>query len=138
GLILFLTGRDAELLRGLRQQMTEASDRREYERAARLRDQIAHLESARTPQSVVLPGALDTDVVGVSRHADRAAVATLVVRGGRVIGKETRILERAGALEDAELLRQVIVQHYLGRAELPRRIVVAQEPSDCDATREAL
>src|SRR4029079_1263119 len=48
GLILFLTGRDAELLRGLRQQMTEASDRREYERAARLRDQIAHLESART------------------------------------------------------------------------------------------
>jgi excinuclease ABC subunit C len=86
----------------------------------------------------VLPGALDTDVLGVSRHADRAAVATLVVRGGRVIGKETRILERAGAIEDAELLRQIIVLHYLGRAELPRRIVIAGEPADCDATREAL
>jgi excinuclease ABC subunit C len=137
-LILFLTGRDSDLLRRLREQMSEAADRREFERAARLRDQISVLETARTPQSIVLRNTRDTDVLGVARHARHAAVATLVVRGGRVIGKECRILERIDGVDDATLLQQVLVQQYLHRTGLPRRLVLGVPPADAEVTREAL
>ncbi len=137
-LILFLTGRDSDLLRGLREQMGQAAERREFEHAARLRDQIGLLESARTPQSIVLRGSRDTDVLGMARHGRRAAVTTLVVRGGRVIGKECRILERIDGLDDASLLQQVLVQQYLHRTGLPRRLVLGVLPADAEVTREAL
>ena len=138
GLVLFLTGRDGELLKNLKQQMARASDAREFEHAARLRDQISLLDKARVPQSMVVPGARDTDVIGLARHGSRAAAATLVVREGRVIGKESRFIERGGALEDAELLSVVLTQHYLYSASLPRRLVMGVLPADTEVVREAL
>lgn len=138
GLVLFLTGRDGELLKNLKEQMTRASDAREFEHAARLRDQISLLEKARVPQSMVVPGARDTDVIGLARHGSRAAAATLVVREGRVIGKESRFIERGGSLEDAELLSLVLSQHYLYSASLPQRLVMGVLPADTEVVREAL
>ena len=118
--------------------MARAADAREFERAARLRDQVALLEKARVPQTMVSPGARDSDVIGLARHGSRAAVATLVLRGGRIVGKESRFIERAESLDDAELLRLVVSQHYLHRPGLPRRLVMASLPADAEALREAL
>ncbi|MBI5709354.1 MAG: excinuclease ABC subunit UvrC [Candidatus Eisenbacteria bacterium] len=138
GLLLFLTGRDAELLKRLRAGMEAAAAARRYEDAARLRDQVRLLETARVPQEVVAPGGRDTDVLGVARHGDRAAVAALVVRAGRVVGKETRVLDHAGALDEAGVLQAFLAQHYLARAGAPRRLVAAVEPADAGVTLEAL
>jgi len=85
--LLFLTGRDQDLLVRLRGEMNEASAVRDYERAARRRDQIGLLESARVPQTVVKRGGDDIDVIGAARHGDQAADAILILRGGRVVGK---------------------------------------------------
>ena len=65
------------------------------------------------PQKVVARGGRDTDVLGVARHARRAAVAALILRGGSVVGKETRLIERAGELDDAAVLHVFLSQHYL-------------------------
>lgn len=138
GLLLFLTGRDAELLRTLREQMEAAAHERRYEAAARLRDQIALLEDARVPQKVVSPSGRDTDVLGLARHGRRAAVAALLLRGGRVVGKETRLLDHADTLEDAALIQQFLVQHYLAGAPVPRRLVTGAPPADLEVTVEAL
>src|SRR5439155_195448 len=83
GLVLFLTGRDDELLGRLQRDMTSASEAREYERAARLRDQIRLLETVRRPQDVVAKGR-DADALGIARHGRRAAVVMLRVRAGRL------------------------------------------------------
>ena len=137
-LLLFLTGRDGELTERLRSEMAEAAAARRYERAAERRDQLELLARSRVPQKVVGAGGRDTDVVGLARRESRAAAAVLVLRGGRVVGKESRVLERAGELPEAELLESFLSQHYLPRRELPRRIVLSAEPAGADVRGEAL
>jgi excinuclease ABC subunit C len=138
GLLLFLTGRDDELLKRLRAEMATASEARLYERAARLRDQIGLLESARVPQAVVAARGPDADVLGLARDGRRASVVTLRVREGRVTGKESRTLQGVEGVPDSELLQSVLVQHYLALEELPRRIVMASLPADAEALAAAL
>src|SRR5262245_11540851 len=81
GLVLFLTGRDQDLLRTLRGEMEAAAAERRHEAAARKRDQIALLEKARSPQKMVARRGRDTDVLGVSRHGERGAAVLLLLRG---------------------------------------------------------
>jgi excinuclease ABC subunit C len=138
GFLLFLAGRDAELMARLRGEMEQAAAARRYERAAERRDQIELLDKARVPQKVVGIGRGDTDVVGLARHERRAAVAVLVLRGGRVVGKESRILDRAEDRSGAELLESFLSLHYLPRRELPRRIVLAESPGGAEVLSEAL
>ena len=138
GLLLFLTGRDRDLATRLRGEMDEAAAARNYELAARRRDQLRLLEAARVPQQVVRLGGSDADVVGIARHGRRAAAAVLRLRGGRVVGKESRVLERPEARDDAELLGIFLTQHYLGAAEPPGTILAAVEPADAEVTLAAL
>lgn len=137
-LLLLLAGRNDELVRRFREEMVRASEERRYELAATRRDQIALLERARVPQSVVSADPRDTDVLGFARHGDRAAIATLFVREGRVIGKDTRVLERAGGLDDAALLEAWVTQVALARPDLPRRVLVDSLPVDHAAFEGAL
>jgi excinuclease ABC subunit C len=138
GLLLFLTGRDRDLLRRLRAEMDQAASARRYESAARARDQIGLLEKARVPQQVVRRGGRDTDVVGLARHGSKAAVAILLLRGGRVVGKESRLIDRADSLDDAGLLQSFLTQHYLAQDGAPRMLVTALEPADAPLTAQAL
>ena len=137
-LILFLTGRNDELLVRLREEMQRASAERRFETAAQRRDQLRLLEKVRMPQSVVRRGGGDTDVLGVSRLGDRAAVAALVLRGGHVVGKEVRILNGAEGLDEPAVLASFVTQHYLARRSIPRRLVAAVSPVDADFALAAL
>jgi excinuclease ABC subunit C len=139
GLLWFLSGRDTELVERLRAEMEQASAERRFEIAARRRDQIRLLERARVPQKVVRPvGGRETDVIGMARFGQRAAVATLLLRDGRVVGKETRVLDRSGAVDAGGVLHAYLMQRYLGAARAPRRIVTALEPDDAVVLAEAL
>lgn len=138
GLLMFLSGRDAELPARLRAQMDAAAAERDYERAALVRDQIRLLARLRSPQTVVSPDVRETDVVGIARHGRRAAAAILLLREGRVVGKESRALDRADDLDDAGVLAAFLGQHYLARTALPRRIVVGVAPAGAEVLGEAL
>jgi excinuclease ABC subunit C len=138
GLLLLLAGRNDELLGRLRREMDEAASSRRYETAAQRRDQVRLLERAQVPQTMVTNDPRDTDVLGVARHGNRAAIATLLVRGGRVIGKETRLLERAAGVDDGALVEAWAAQHALARADLPRRVLVGALPEGHVALAEAM
>jgi len=138
GLLLLLAGRNDELLARLRREMDEAAAARRFEVAAQRRDQVRLLERAQVPQTMVTADPRDTDVLGLARHGERAAVATLLVRGGRVIGKETRLLERAAGVDDGALVEAWVAQHALARADLPRRVLVRALPGSHAALAEAL
>ncbi len=129
GLLLLLAGRNEELLARLRAEMAEAASTRRFELAGQRRDQIQLLERARIPQSVVSGDPRDTDVLGFAHHGSHAAIATLFVREGRVIGKETRIVERAVGLDDGGLLETWVTQYALARTDLPRRVLVGALPA---------
>ncbi len=138
GLMLLLAGRNDELLAQLRREMDEAAAGRRYEIAAQRRDQIRLLERAQVPQKMVTNDPRDTDVLGVARHGERAALATLLVRGGRVIGKESRILARAAGTDDGAIVELWVTQHALARTDLPRRVLVSEAPANAPALAEAL
>ena len=138
GLLLMLAGRNDELLSQLKREMHEASEGKRYETAAKRRDQIALLEKANVPQTMITADPRATDVLGVARGGDRAAITTLFVRGGRVIGKETRLLDRVEGLDDAALVETWITQHALTRDDLPRRVLVGTLPPGADVLAAAL
>jgi len=137
-MLLFLTGRDEDLLQRLKAEMHAASEAREFEVAARRRDQIHLLESARRPQKMVMRTGGDVDVVGITRHSGRAAVAVLMMRGGRVIGKESHFLVAHGEPDEATLLEAYLSQRYLPDPAVPRAIALSTEPASREVTAAAL
>ena len=90
----FLAGQTGRFLRRLEAQMREASDALEYERAARLRDDIGALRRAIEKQAVVLSDDTDADAVAFAQDELEAAVFVFHVRGGRVRGQRGYVVDK--------------------------------------------
>jgi excinuclease ABC subunit C len=122
---LFLSGKSSELLAGLRQQMQEASDALEFERAAQLRDQVRAIQATVEIQHVVepAPSAQDADVWGAFSGGHGLTVAVLFVRQGRVLGSSRFVV--AGTQLGA-VLPAALTQFYSGGRLVPDQIITPQ------------
>jgi excinuclease ABC subunit C len=117
----FLAGKTDRLARDLEQQMTEAAEQLDFERAARLRDDIGALKRALEKQAVVFGDGTDADVVAFAADDLEAAVQVFHVRGGRVRGQRGWIVEKSGEPGDSgegQLVEQFLTQFYGEQAEL--------------------
>lgn len=121
---LFLSGKSRELVEHITQKMEEASEKMEFEEAAKLRDQRIAIEKTIEKQGVVFHNGADMDVMGLCSRGDGLALAVLFVRGGQVIDKATFFW--AGlVMEDAnELLLGFLTQFYSQDKDIPPRIVL--------------
>jgi excinuclease ABC subunit C len=122
GARLFLGGKTAPLCRNLREQMEAASERLEFERAARLRDLLQEIErqSARSPLSSVLEE--DIDLFGVVVHGNQAAVSILVMRGGQVLDRRELFWEGEATISPSQLLAELLPQIYDQTTFLPKEL----------------
>ncbi len=125
---LLLEGRAEELIPELTAMMQAAAKEMEYERAARIRDQIAAVESSLEQQSVDLSRSVDWDVIGWKREGETAAFALLKLRNGRLVGRQALSVE-CRALPDPLTVAQFIQQHYQTAAP-PARLLVPILPAD--------
>ncbi len=117
----FLSGRTDRFARDLERRMTAAADELDFERAARLRDDLGALRRALEKQAVVLGDGTDADVVAFADDDLEAAVVVFHVRGGRVRGQRGWIVEKPGDPGDsaeAALVEQFLTQFYGAEAEL--------------------
>ncbi|HET9445017.1 MAG TPA: excinuclease ABC subunit UvrC [Steroidobacteraceae bacterium] len=131
-----LEGRGAELIDDLAQRMEEAAQKLEFERAARLRDQINGIKAIHSSQSVTRNVTEDIDAVAlVSRGSDHC-VSIVFVRGGRNLGS-SNFFPRAGLAEESELLSGFLSQYYLGR-DAPGEILISQPIEDADLLETTL
>ncbi len=117
----FLAGKTDRLARDLEVQMAEAAEQLDFERAARLRDNIGALKRALEKQAVVFGDGTDADVVSFADDDLEAAVQVFHVRGGRVRGQRGWIVEKPGEPGEsgqAQLVEQFLTQFYGDQAEL--------------------
>ena len=135
----FMAGQTQRFLRRLQQDMTAAARAQEYERAARLRDDIRALERAIEKQAVVLGDGTDADVVAFAEDQLEAAVQVFYVRGGRVRGQRGWVVDKVEDVGVDGLVEQFLSQAYLDEgSEVPREVLVPALPPDADAVTELL
>ncbi|BFO20559.1 hypothetical protein SHKM778_69470 [Streptomyces sp. KM77-8] len=108
----FMAGRTGTYLRRLERQMADAAEEMEYERAARLRDDIGALKKAMEKSAVVLADATDADLIAVAEDELEAAVQIFHVRGGRVRGQRGWVTDKVEEITTAALVEHALQQLY--------------------------
>jgi len=146
----FMAGRGEQFVRRLEKEMVAASTELEFERAARIRDDIAALRKAMEKNAVVLGDGTDADVVAFAQDALEAAVQVFHVRGGRVRGQRGWVVDKVEDVTTGDLVEHFVTQFYgdgdgtgtepgdSAAEEVPREVLVPELPGSAAALVEWL
>ncbi|MDF2823117.1 MAG: excinuclease subunit [Mycobacterium sp.] len=140
----FLSGKTDRFARDLEHQMTDAAEVLDFERAARLRDDLGALRRALEKQAVVLGDGTDADVMAFADDELEAAVQVFHVRGGRVRGQRGWVVEKSSEPDDPDtvshalLVEQFLTQFYGEQAELGSIVNEAADETTNPVPREVL
>jgi excinuclease ABC subunit C len=136
----FLDGDTAPVLDRLDKQMHESSDALEFERAARLRDQIVSVRKAIERQQMVDAKEEDYDAIGIVDDPLEASIQVFLVRKGRVVGRKGLVVDKVEDVGRAEFVGRLLEQLYgdLEAGDIPREILVPDAPDDPDLYQEFL
>jgi excinuclease ABC subunit C len=128
------------LLPTLRTEMTDASDREEFERAGRLRDQIESFEKAQRSTQGNLSDDLDGDFISLHEEGLHAAGSIFIVRRGSIKGSRSWIVDQERALEGDDQIGSLFFSIYSQSAptDIPSEIYLNHEPADRAALEEWL
>lgn len=137
-LVSFLAGGDDSTKRELQRRMREASGEQRFEDAARLRDQLAAVEHVMERNSVALGFDVDADVFGLKSDELSAAAHQFIIRGGRIRGERSWVVDVELDDSPSTLLEQVIQSAYEGDHEPPPQILVPLLPDNTEALEQAL
>ncbi|MCO5297413.1 MAG: excinuclease ABC subunit UvrC [Fimbriimonadaceae bacterium] len=123
----FLSGKEEGLLKGMRTEMGEAADALDFERAAKIRDQIASLESILQRQKVLSTNQVDQDVIAVVKDERGSAIQMLYVRSGKLIGQRQFYLDGSSEAAPGEAVQEFVKQYYSDAPEVPREVLLPVE-----------
>jgi excinuclease ABC subunit C len=136
----FMSGNTTGFVKRLEKEMYAASAEMDFERAARLRDDIGALRRAMEKQQVVLGDGTDADVVAFADDPLEVAVQIFYVRGGRIRGQRGWVADKTEDVDTGELVERFLLQLYDGEAgdAIPREVLVPALPDDADALEQWL
>lgn len=140
----FMAGETGRYVKRLEAEMRAAAGAQEYERAARLRDDVQALRRAMEKQAVVLGDATDADVIALADDELEAAVQLFNVRGGRIRGRRGWVVDKVDDAGPGTLIAQFLGEVYgagtqsTAAAQIPREVLVSHLPADSGAVTEWL
>ncbi|MCL4448878.1 MAG: excinuclease ABC subunit UvrC [Actinobacteria bacterium] len=133
GLSAVLNGRIKEVVKELEQQMTSASEKLEFEKAALLRNRLDSVHTISMRQQMLTTGEDSLDVIGIKEDDLVCVVSVFHIRHGRVIGRGGFVVEKTEPLDRFEVLQKVVEHLYLQPvSELPKEVLVPYKPAGID------
>jgi excinuclease ABC subunit C len=134
---LFLSGKTGRLVSLLEKEMLGEAGGMNYERAGEIRNTIEAIRKTVERQKSVLPYETDRDAIGIYRQGERGEAVILCVRAGKLIGKRAIALDMLPEDEWA-VVREILLNHYLGGAWIPPLILAPAVPRDHHAIESLL
>ena len=132
--VMFLEGRNEEVIRELTSPMQKAADALDYERAAQYRDQIVSLRKIQESQYITAPRG-ELDIVACYMESGFACVQVFFVRGGLNLGNKAFFPVHTVELDEAQVLNAFMAQYYLNDSrnrQVPVEILVSHRIADAE------
>ena len=132
------SGKLRQVSAAMEQEMAEAAENWEFEKAAALRDRIQALSVLSKEQQVIAGACADTDVWGIYSGAAKCGAAVLHIENGDLLGREMEVFPTAADTGEGEILSAVLSQYYLARNALPREILLPCAFEGAETLEQAL
>lgn len=134
----FLNGNYNKILRNLEARMKEASEKMEYEEAAKVRDLYNSVKQISQKQKITDSEGEDRDVVALAVEEEDAVIQVFFIRSGRLIGREHFYMKSVTRQGRSEILSSFLKQFYAGTPFIPREIMLQEEIDDREVIEEWL
>jgi excinuclease ABC subunit C len=134
----FMAGNDRSYTQAITKKMQAAAAEFDYESAARYRDQLGAMDTALSKSAVVLADGIDADIFGIAHDELAAAVQQFIVRGGRIRGVRSWVVDKELDVDLPELVEIVLQNAYEDDMKPPREILVPVLPEDHEELEELL
>ncbi|HCX62401.1 MAG TPA: excinuclease ABC subunit C, partial [Clostridiales bacterium] len=129
--ISFLSGGEEELIKTLTEKMKLASEKLDFEEAAKYRDQISSLKIISEKQKIVSANtAIDQDVIGSAIGIEEACIQIFFIRNGKIIGNEHYLLTNIENETREEIISSFLSQFYTGTVYVPKEIYIETDIED--------
>jgi excinuclease ABC subunit C len=122
--INLLNGDNTNIVNSLKSEMDKLSNELEFEKAAKIRDRIKSIEKVALKQNIITNNFKDEDFIAVYSDEKDSSVYVLMYREGRVIGKDSFIIENTEGEETGEIIEDFLVQYYKTADFIPPSVYV--------------
>ena len=126
-IVSVLDGKTDDVLKELKSEMELASSKQEFEKAARLRDELFAVENISQKQKVSNISDNDIDVIGIARNDFEICVEIFYIRNSKMVGRDNFFLKGLNDESDEEIISNFIKQYYVGRTFLPNKIMIRND-----------
>ncbi len=130
--LMFLDGNTTEVVKQLRSRMTLAAGTLDYERAARIRDQIQAIQRVGEEQKVASSRGKDSDIIAIAQERDEAWVEAFFVREGKLVGRDRFIMDGTQDEAPAHVLTNFLKQFYARASSIPSLVLTQHPVEDAD------
>lgn len=139
-LIDFMGAGKGDVLPTLAKEMDTAANNEEFERAAKIRDQISYMQRALESRDATLSESLSADVIAIHREGTHAAGSLFTIRGGSIKGSRSWLLDQKKSVEEQDDVTALFASIYAtdAQVEIPPEIVINELPQDVATLEEWL
>ena len=130
--VLFLKGKNTELVKSLKEKMSEASDHQRYEEAVVYRDNIEAIKTVVDKQKIISTSQVNQDVIACTSDRGWSMVQLLAVRNGKMIAEKIYKLKNLNQEDDSETLESFLKQYYADELVLPSEILISHAIEDAE------
>jgi excinuclease ABC subunit C len=137
-LCAFLDGQTDPIVNRLQQEMADAAENLQFEKAAQLRDQLQSIERVVEKQKVITSEEGNSDVLAIARANNEACIQVFFIRNGRLMGREYFVMEGTEEIPDNAVMGEFIKQFYTEAAVIPDKVLLPDEVEEAQIIRQWL